>query len=344
MTFFAFAFFGVIFFAFARFAAIDRQASSILVAALGSQTLVLDAAAGASQTDGMRFSFRGLALATVLAVAACGSSDSTGGTKDPADGGTTQPGDPPGPPPNPDIVKTTNETLTVNGNARGYTLAVPVTYDSSKKYPLVVSLHGDGGDGAGMQASTPYEVTSKQDAIVVYPNGQDKGWDLYTAIDSNADLQFLQQLVPAVAAKYNVDTSRVLGFGYSSGAFMVNQVACKIDGLFRAIAPNEGGAPADDPDGNSRTCVDGKAVGVFVFHGEADKTVDIGSGVFETQFWAERNGCGSDEGDDIDPSPCKRKPNCNASAPVTFCKIPNQDHVVWSRAVEASWSFFKALP
>lgn len=293
----------------------------------------------------MRFVFRGLGLALSLLLA-CGSSDAgSSGSTPKSDSGTEPSSDgDAGPAPNPDIVKTTHETLSVNGTTHGYTLAVPTSYDASKKYPLVFVLHGDGGDGAQMQGAVPFEVTSKQDAIVAYPNGQDKGWDLYTSIDSNGDVQFLQQLVTALAGKYSVDTSRVLGFGYSSGAFMVNQVACKVDGLFRAIAPNEGGAPSDDPDGNSRTCVDGRAVGVFVFHGEADKTVEIGSGVFETQFWAARNGCTEGENESIDPSPCSRPKNCNASAPVTFCSIPNQDHVVWNRAAEVSWKYFQALP
>ena len=289
-----------------------------------------------------RFGAVAALLSLLLLHVACGSDDASSSAKSDrgTDGGGTVDA---GPAPNPDIVTTTRETLTVNGTVRSYTLAVPVSYDASKKYPLVLALHGDGGDGASMQASGPYELTSKQDAIVAYPSGQNQAWDLFTPVESNPDIQFLMQLVPAIASKYFVDQQRVLGFGYSSGAFMVNQLACKVDGLLRAIAPNEGGAPADDPNATTRTCP-GRAVATFVFHGEADRTVDIGSGEFEAQFWGDKAGCAM-EREDIDPAPpCQRQKGCPAATPVTICRIPGQDHIVWNRAAEVSWKYFVALP
>lgn len=308
----------------------------------------------------MRLVLRGLALAIPLLFfhVACGGDDGGGSggnvtptdeggitpTNDggsPVDTGTQQPvpdADPPPPP----IVTLTSETIDVDGTSRTYVLAVPVSYDASKKYPLVLELHGDGEDGVGMQKVYPFEKASQQEAIIAYPNGN--GWDLYTPPDTNADFKFLQQLVTALAGKYDIDTGRVYGFGYSSGAFMVNQLGCKLDGFLRAIGPNEGGAPADDSNGTTRTCPSAQPLGVFVFHGDDDQVVDIGSGTFEVKYWAQRMGCSATQTEDITPSPCKRQLNCPAASPVTFCEIPVLGHAVWNQAAAASWTWFKALP
>lgn len=304
----------------------------------------------------MRLLFRGITLALGLGFChlACGGDDDGGNVTQPSDDGgattdTGNPSNPDNPVPDaavdtspPPIATVTTESIDVDGTTRTYVLAVPRTFDASKTYPLILELHGDGEDGAGMQNRFPFENASDQEAIIAYPNGN--GWNLYGAGETNADVAFLKQLVSALQTKYNADPARVMAFGYSSGAFMANQLACKLDGFVRAIGPNEGGAPADDPNGTGRTCTNNSPVGVFVFHGDADTTVDVGSGRYETKFWAQRNGCSATASDPVTPAPCVQQKNCPAAAPVVYCEIPGQGHTVWSQAAAASFAWFKALP
>ena len=59
-------------------------------------------------------------------------------------------------------------TGTVNGftSDRGpYVLAVPKTYATSKKYPLIVVIHDNGGNGAGMRSYHPLDTETGSDAI-----------------------------------------------------------------------------------------------------------------------------------------------------------------------------------
>lgn len=241
------------------------------------------------------------------------------------------------------------------GKTREYMLAVPVDYDASKSYPLVMEFHGDGGNGPGMQQGYPFEAVSKREAIVVYPSGLYSTWDIYGAPDQNADQPFVRALVDEVASKYNIDKSRVLGTGYSSGGFLVNQMACRYQGLFRAIAPHAGGAPNEDAlggpkDGQGFLICPGGPTATFVFHGDADWTVDLESGKWAAYFWSHVNGCQEPGTGDtmptsaIAPSPCKQYDNCAAGKPVTICVFPGVGHVVAQPAPKIAWDYFKALP
>jgi polyhydroxybutyrate depolymerase len=279
-----------------------------------------------------------------------GASSSSGSSGDPTvDGGDTTTSSSSGTPPPPTAdVTLTNETMTSGAQSRNYVLAVPVDYDAGKKYPLVLSLHGDGGSGASMQKYFPFDTASKREAIVAYPSGIGSTWDIGTDSSTNTDMAFLRSLVDEVAGKYNVDKTRVLGQGYSKGAFMVNLLACHFSGLFRAIASNAGGQPQD-------TACPAGPVAAFVFHGDADGTVDPTSGSYDGYFWATvMDGC-QDPGTaggalagapttDTQPAPCKKYDGCAAATPVTWCLFPGVGHVVAPNANAIAWQYFKALP
>lgn len=317
----------------------------------------------------MRLFFRGLGLALPLLLVhvACGGDDGGGsssggvtpgndsgpgdpGTNPGADGGGTdgsKPGEDSGPPPPPPVVNDTNETLDVDGVMRSYVLSVPVDYNAAKTYPLVVSFHGDGGDGPSMRATFPFDGASQKDAIIAYPSGMNNTWQLYVPKETNADMKFVTSLIDDLAGKYNIDKNKVLGFGYSNGAFFINQIACKLPGTFRAISSHEGGAPSESGQSNAYSCP-GATVAAFVFHGDADGTVDPGSGKFDAKVWATLNGCTAKDTSqyvDLDPAPpCTQSPSCPGATPVTFCLVPGLGHSVWDRGAEVTWKYWNALP
>jgi polyhydroxybutyrate depolymerase len=277
--------------------------------------------------------------------------DSGTGTADGGNGSSTAPGD--AAPPGQDVV-VTSESVQVWGGARTYTMVAPKDVVAGKAYPLVFVFHGDGGNGASMRSWIQLDAQSGDGAIVVYPDGKNATWDLYTVEASNEDDAFVDAMLAAVKAKYSIDGARVFGSGYSSGAFFINQLACRRTGFFRAIAPNAGGAPEEPNDpaastwsGTSFTKCANQTGGVaaIVMHGNDDTTVGTGSGSYTAKYWAHVNGCdASEEGrTPTTPSPCVQHASCPNDKRVVYCEIAGIGHGVWNESGKASWAFFSSL-
>jgi polyhydroxybutyrate depolymerase len=243
----------------------------------------------------------------------------------------------------------TLETVNVKGTNRTYTLSVPKNYDAGRSYPVVLVFHGDGGDGAGLRGYYFFESASGTDAIVAYPDGTGGTWDLYDPDPNNPDFDFVGSLIDQVAGKYNIDKSKVLGTGWSNGAFFVNEVACNRPGLFAVIAPNSGGAPGTNdanwplkyPNGFMK-CVNNEApTPAYIVHGKNDATVTPDSGEFDDSYWSYVNGCASTS-TATTPTPCISSDACPAGEAVVYCEIPGMGHAVWSGTAAGAWAFFKA--
>jgi polyhydroxybutyrate depolymerase len=246
-------------------------------------------------------------------------------------------------------VDTTDETFTFGGATRSYILSVPVDYDAGKTYPLVLEMHGNPGTAAFMLQNLPFDRVSRREAIVVYAQAAGTDWDLATPADQNDDMAYLRALVDEVASKLSIDKQRVLGTGWSGGAFMASQTACRLGGLFKAIAILSGGAPYESSDGTPAkdgsgflSCPGGP-VATLVIHGENDGVVSRDSGEYAAAHWAHVNGCGSTLAATT-PAPCQRYAGCPQATPVQLCMIPGQDHGVWREGFAATWAFFESLP
>jgi polyhydroxybutyrate depolymerase len=223
-----------------------------------------------------------------------------------------------------------------------------VDYDARKTYPLVMVLHGSPGTADVMLGAYPFDGVSKREAVIVYPNALGDDWDLYGA-SPNVDMDYLKAVVGEVGKGWSIDTKRVLGTGWSGGGFLVSQMACRMAGVFRAIAIHAGGAPDESQDPAAQkdadgfyTCAGGP-LAVIVVHGQSDTTVEPGSGDYAGQHWAHVNGCGTAQADAA-PSPCKDYDGCPAANPVRVCLVAGLGHPMWDQGHAASWAFFKSLP
>lgn len=237
---------------------------------------------------------------------------------------------------------------------RGYVLVVPRTIDPARRYPLVVAMHGDGGNGGWMRAALGLENVTGANAIVVYPSGWNATWDLYNPSDTNADEGYLVQLVASLAGKLPIDTARVFATGFSSGAFMANQMACRKPTLFRAIASHGGGAPAEPQDPTATTWGDGfvrcagqtSGVAALAVHGEDDGVVSPESGAYTARYWAQVDGCSVS----TSPAPgmlgaagCVQHDQCPQTLPVVLCEKPGLGHALATDAASLTWAFFSSL-
>jgi polyhydroxybutyrate depolymerase len=307
--------------------------------------------------------------AVIAVLAACNGSNGNTNTSNidkgtpaaPTEGAPGSPSTDPTPPndepsgggsPTPPTMAVSTETIDVAGTARAFVLAEPSTYSATRSYPLVLVLHGDGGDGEKMRSVVQFDAVSAQDAIVAYPSGTD-GWNLYEPAATNPDLAFLITLVGALEKRFTIDPARVFGIGFSSGAFMLNQVGCRRPSLFRAIVPHSGGAPSEPRDptatrwenGYTR-CANqtlGSGPAVMVVHGTADADVSFESGDFTASYWAFINGCETTRSTPAATPPCLRQDACPPGKPVVFCPIADLGHAYWSSAAKVAWQFFGGL-
>lgn len=239
--------------------------------------------------------------------------------------------------------------MTHAGRTRTYILAMPVSYDPTRAYPLVLAFHGNPGTAVGLRDDAPFDTASRDEAIIAYPqSAQDSNWDLYTPLVENRDMYFVQALVAEIATKANVDRSRVYGFGFSGGAFFVAQVACRIGGVFKAVAAHSGGGPDEPLIGDAARqpngCIlcAGGATASIVIHGASDTEVVPESGAYTAKCFASTNTCSAGLVAST-PQPCLRFSGCPADKPVDTCTIPGLGHAVWAEGLAASWRFFRSI-
>lgn len=266
--------------------------------------------------------------------------------------GTTPSQQPPAPPAPPKVI-VTNETLAVGGKTRSFVLVVPRVLVPSKVYPLVLVLHGDGGDGVAMRSAMTMDDVTGEEAIVAYPSGTANGWRLYQPSAENPDLAFISALVPSLTGRFAIDATRVFATGFSSGAFMANQVACRQPSLLRAIASHGGGAPAEPEDPSASTWPNGfvqcanqtAGVAALIVHGTDDGVVGGGSGQHAARYWGYVNGCATEKvaAQPAFPAPCVRQASCPNDRPVILCDVPGLGHSLWNQAMQTTWSFFKTF-
>jgi polyhydroxybutyrate depolymerase len=135
------------------------------------------------------------------------------------------------------------ETMTVDGVTREYHVHVPPGYDGSEPVPLVLALHGGGGEGNKMDELTGFnDVADEEGFMVVYPQGVNKRWndgrDIQSLlpVEPPDDVKFLGDLVRQLTVDYNVDENGVYACGISNGAFMSYRLAVEYPDVFSAVA------------------------------------------------------------------------------------------------------------
>jgi polyhydroxybutyrate depolymerase len=231
--------------------------------------------------------------------------------------------------------------VTVFGKSRSYTLVVPAAYNASVSQPLIYVLHGHGGTGAQARATLDLEGASGGKGIFVYPDSLSGGWDLDSETGKNRDVAFFDAMLAQVQSDYCVDLHRVFIAGFSNGAYMANQLACRRGERVRAVATHSGGGPYDSSasakyDDHGQLECSGKPVAALVFHGTADGTVAPSEGQKSIDHWVAANHCSS-------PAPsglCAVYAGC--TNPVIACKVQGLGHTVWGEAAKRAWTFFDA--
>jgi len=154
----------------------------------------------------------------------------------------------------------------VDNTLQPYRIFIPASYDGSKATPLLVALHGMGGDENSMFDG--YQETLKREAdrvgfIVACPKGRENA-SMYRGPAEQDVLDVMAQ----VERDYRIDLKRVYLMGHSMGGYGTWSVAIAHPDLFAALGPISGG-------GDINGMVKIKAIPEYVVHGDDDRTVNV---------------------------------------------------------------------
>jgi polyhydroxybutyrate depolymerase len=138
---------------------------------------------------------------------------------------------------------------------RTFKIHIPSFNIKSGMLPLLIALHGRGGNGESMILITRNgfnKLADKDGFIVVYPDGIEENWNdgrMDEEADDRAhrenidDVGFISSLIDFMISNYNIDPKRVYVTGISNGAIMSYRLACELSDKIAAIAPVDGNIP-----------------------------------------------------------------------------------------------------
>jgi polyhydroxybutyrate depolymerase len=242
-----------------------------------------------------------------------------------------------------------NRSIVSGGVTRTFVLARPSPLPGGA-LPLVFSLHGDGGTGAGMRAALPLEAQTANGAVFVYPNAADGStFEYYTYAGRTAEAQFVQAVIAALAAEFGIDTQRVYVAGFSGGATMANALGCRLGpGVVRGLAIHSGTLyPVEDGLGNPDFTYTGNGgvscplPATIMIWGQADNVpgVSYGEGLGVRDNYRATQNCAATSQAAL-VSPCIRYDGCLRE--LDWCSIPGMGHQIWGSAAQAIWLFISA--
>jgi polyhydroxybutyrate depolymerase len=198
-------------------------------------------------------------------------------------------------------------TVHSGGLARAVRVFVPPAAATHRALPLVLDLHGSGGNGAQQARSTRLsDVGARHGFVVANPDGgvsrpdapERHYWNIPGvplsgggAIPDDApdDVQFIRDTIGQVSANLCIDPRRVYVTGMSGGARMASLLGCRMADRIAAIAPVSGlraGLPStDDPQQPDPTsCQPQRPLPIVTFHGTDDHTNPYDGG--GPPYWA----------------------------------------------------------
>lgn len=233
------------------------------------------------------------------------------------------------------------KTIKVGTETRSYDLFVPAGTDLGATLPIIFVFHAD--DGVSLRDTLGLEAVTGAKAVIVYPYGNDKQWNLGKA-EGNDDYAFVDALKASLVTNECADAARTFAFGFSNGAFFTSLLSCyRGASVFRAIVSHSGGLYAPDGvtptyDGTGNLVCPATPPAALVIHGTADNVVSYSDdGVYARDSWLHNDSCAATTSS-FAPSPCALYTTCQKNQ-VAFCGIPGMGHQLWASAAIATWDF-----
>jgi polyhydroxybutyrate depolymerase len=152
-----------------------------------------------------------------------------------------------------------DESMKSGDFTRNFEVHLPPRYDGKAKLPVVIMLHGSGGEGKEAGKDTGWSAKAdRENFIAVFPDGLptkplmpasfifnpriwNDGSKRGTGGRENVDdVAFLDQMIDYLEAHYAVDPRRIYMTGFSNGASMTWYAGERMSDRLAAIAPVSG--------------------------------------------------------------------------------------------------------
>jgi polyhydroxybutyrate depolymerase len=244
------------------------------------------------------------------------------------------------------------QQLTSGQRTRTYRLFVPPGYDGHQRLPLVLDLHGSGGNAAGQAANSGLEALSASERFIVATLEAEGGrWNVPVQPNRADDVMYVSDVITHVASQVCLDEARVYATGFSGGGRMTSLLACQLGSRIAAVAPVSG-LRFPGP------CT-GRPIPVLTFHGLADPQNPYdghaaGRGAeWEESVpdalasWARHDSCKGNAILDDPPGPLStmRYDGCATGTEVRMIRIDGLGHRWTKVEVDTTgvmWQFFKS--
>ncbi len=149
-----------------------------------------------------------------------------------------------------------------------YLVYIPQSYNTSKKWPLILSLHGSGERGDNIDDVKKWGIhkilRENEDFPFVVVSPQCPIGEIW-------EMQFnaLKDLLDEIENSYNIDDERIYLTGYSMGGYGTWNFAILNPERFTAIVPISGGAISP------KKAIRLKNLPIWVAHGDSDTIVQF---------------------------------------------------------------------
>ncbi|MEO6865573.1 MAG: PHB depolymerase family esterase [Gemmatimonadaceae bacterium] len=178
---------------------------------------------------------------------------------------------------------TSEQKMYVAGELRTYLLHIPAHYDTIRRAPLVIVLHGHGESAENFEKYTGMsDKADREGFIAVYPQAQGDPSDWHTAIDGprkRDDIVFVRDIINALERSYRIDHRRIYAAGHSNGGIMTYRLASTLSDRLAAVGVTAGSIGMIDDRGDTlRIAPPPHPVSVIHFHGLADPSVPYRGG------------------------------------------------------------------
>lgn len=241
-------------------------------------------------------------------------------------------------------------TMTHGGRQRTYLVH---DFGGREPAPLVVVLHGGGGNAANAVMMTGFDrVAAREGAVVVYPDGTaarervrlltwNAGHCCASAMERKVDdIGFIGAIIDSLVAAGRADASRVYVTGMSNGAMMSHRLGRELSTKIAAIAPVVGAIFGDEPPPLA-------PVPAFIVVGADDRIVpaaggplqmrgllnsrsaadrDVAPAAEQAAYWVRHNGCREPVRTQDKASVRTAWTTCTSGATVIFHEVAGNGH------------------
>ena len=136
-----------------------------------------------------------------------------------------------------------------NGQIRSYILHLPPSYNGIDEMPLVVVLHGGGGNARNIEKVTGFSKKADEEGfIVIYPDGSGRfdrtlltwngGFCCGYALEHNIDdIGFIRALIEYLEETYTINQDMIYITGASNGGMMSYRLGAELSDIIASIGP-----------------------------------------------------------------------------------------------------------